>query len=208
VGRYTQEPAKRASAHLNNGINIMNLAAALLLGHLIADFPLQTTWVYQYKTESWIGVLLHSAIHVIVTACLVQPLYQVIPLLVPLGILHFITDFAKVHLSTKHQAPSFIIDQLVHMIVLYLLSQVWQDTLSSTLPTMVLIPLLLYVGFLGLLVFLWVLACDLADSEWGRYPIVQWARRNLLHLTGYAGLSLFFYLAHEWSHGPQRSPSS
>lgn len=185
----------------------MNLAAALLLGHLIADFPLQTAWIYQYKTKSWVGVLLHSAIHVFVTACLVRPFHAVIPLLVLLGVLHFLTDFTKVRLPAKRQSPGFVIDQLVHLVVLFFLAQIWQNTLYSTLPATVLTPLLIYVTLLGIMIFLWVLACDLANSDWGHYSVVQWARSNLLRLSSYAGLPLFFYLFQGWSRDLQRPTS-
>ncbi len=176
----------------------MNLVAALLLGHLIADFPLQTAWIYRYKTESWLGVLLHSAIHVLVTALLIRPLTHTASLLLLLGVLHFITDCAKVHIAAKQQTPGFLIDQFVHITVLIVLAYRWQGAIVSTLPAAVLFPLILYGTFLGLMIFFWVLACDLAKGDWGRYYIVQWARIHLLALSQYAGLSLFLFLAQRW----------
>jgi len=174
----------------------MNLIATLLIGHLIADFPLQTDWIYRYKTESWVGILLHVIIHLFVTALLIQPLSTAIPLLLLLGILHFITDYMKVRLSPKRQATGFLIDQFVHIMVLCLLAYGWQGSIVGTLPAALLVPLLLYGTFLGLMVFGWVLACDLAAENCGQYPVVQWARTNLLILSQYAGLSLFIFLAH------------
>ena len=50
----------------------MDLLATLLLGHLSADFPLQTNWVYRLKNRRWAGVLLHTAIHCVVTAVLLS----------------------------------------------------------------------------------------------------------------------------------------
>lgn len=173
----------------------MNLVAALLLGHLIADFPLQTPWIYRFKTESWLGVLLHSAIHVLVTALLISPLTSTIPLLLLLGILHFITDYTKVHIGANQQTPGFLIDQFVHIGVLIFLAHRWQDSIISTLPAALLVPLILYGIFLGLMIFFWVLACDLAKGDWGRYYVVQWARTHLLALSQYAGLALFIFLA-------------
>ncbi len=176
----------------------MNLAATLFLGHLIADFPLQTAWIYRYKTESWLGVLLHSAIHVFVTALLIGPLSSTILLLLLLGILHFITDYTKVHIAANQQTPGFLIDQFVHIVILIVLARRWQDSIISTLPVALLLPLILYGIFLGLMIFLWVLACDLAKGDWGRYEIVQWARTHLLALSQYAGLAIFVFLAQRW----------
>ncbi len=183
----------------------MNLAAALLLGHLIADFPLQTSWIYRYKTESWLGVVLHATIHVLVTALLIRPVYATAPLLILLGILHFITDYTKLHVPAKRQSPGFLIDQFVHLLILLLLAELWQSTLYAVLPAALLLPLIVYGMFLGLLVFLWVLACDLAKGDWGRYALVQWSQRNLLKLSNYAGLALFIFLAQQWHHNAQAS---
>ena len=46
----------------------MNLLAALLLGHLIGDFPLQTNQIYRLKSKSWLGIVLHAVVHVVITA--------------------------------------------------------------------------------------------------------------------------------------------
>ncbi|MCB0186690.1 MAG: DUF3307 domain-containing protein, partial [Caldilineaceae bacterium] len=106
--RHVEHGNPQSTAHLNHGTDRMNLAAALLLGHLLADFPLQTTWIYQYKTKSWKGILIHTAIHVLVTACLVKPLLQALPLLILLGILHFLTDYTKVRIPARQQSPGFL----------------------------------------------------------------------------------------------------
>ena len=189
-----------------HGRTRMNLVAALLLGHLIADFPLQTAWIYRYKTESWLGVLLHSVIHVFVTTLLVRPLTHTASLLLLLGVLHFITDCAKIRITAKQQTPGFLIDQFVHIGVLIFLAYWWQDLLISTLPPALLLPLILYGTFLGLMIFFWVLSCDLAKGDWGRYYVVQWARTHLLALSQYAGLSLLIFLAQQWM-GNVRSAS-
>lgn len=172
----------------------MNLAAALLLGHLIADFPLQTTTIYALKVKSWNGVLVHALIHVMVTALLVQPFSAAVPLLLMLGILHFFTDYFKVHFPTDRQWPGFLIDQGIHLTVLMVLAYQWQGVIVSVLPFVLLVPLIFYTAFLATLVFLWVLACDLAQGSMGQKPWIQWARQNLLHLSQYAGLPVFISL--------------
>ena len=176
----------------------MNLAAALLLGHLIADFPLQTNWIYQLKSQSWLGVLLHTTIHLVVTAALIQPIQRALPLLCVLGLLHFITDYTKVRVQGRHQSPGFLIDQGAHLLVIFWLANQWQHSLGAVLSTSLLWPLLLYASFLGILVFGWVLACDLAQSRWARHDYVQWARTNLLTFSQYAGIPLLFTAVTAW----------
>lgn len=168
----------------------MNLAAALLLGHLIADFPLQTNWIYRFKTQSWLGVLLHTCIHLLVTATLIYPFQRALPLLGILGILHFMTDYTKVRVQGKRQSPGFLADQIAHLVVIFALAHQWHTRLGSVLSTPLLFSLLIYAALLGILVFCWVLACDLTKSRWGHYRPVQWASANLLSLTQYAGLPL------------------
>lgn len=183
----------------------MNLIEVLIVGHLIADFPLQTGWIYRFKTESWLGVVLHSSIHVLVTALLVRPLPAAWPMLAILGILHFITDFTKLQMPTKRQSPGFVADQLVHLLVVLLLGYYWQGVVFAALPSILTLPLILYGSFLGLMIFFWVLACDLAKGDWGEHPTIQWAKDNLLMLSQYAGLSLVFFLAQRWHRNIERS---
>jgi uncharacterized integral membrane protein len=89
----------------------MNLLAALLLGHLIGDFPLQTNQIYRLKNKSWLGIVLHAVVHVVITALLIcQPL-SVWPLFVYLGVLHFLIDLLKLRLPINPFAKSGIEDK-------------------------------------------------------------------------------------------------
>ncbi len=169
----------------------MNLVAALILGHLIADFPLQTTAIYGLKLKSWKGVIIHAFIHVLITALLIDPTVTALPLLLTLGLLHFVVDYLKVRVTVSRQWSSFVIDQITHLLILFLLAHQWQAVLNSVLPFSLLLPLIIYTMFLGLLVFLWVLAGDLAEGQWGKYKWVQWARQNLLNLSQYAGMPVW-----------------
>ena len=100
----------------------MNVLATLLFAHLIADFPLQTNWVFRFKLESWLGVMLHSAIHVVVTASLLVNWPQVWPLLIVLGLLHFICDWLKTRPFQDSGVSGFLIDQFAHITILALLA--------------------------------------------------------------------------------------
>lgn len=95
--------------------------ATLLLGHFIADFPLQTDHIFRLKMRCSLGVLLHVAIHVGIMAVLLQnPLAQWRELLV-LGVSHFLIDWLKVHWKTRQEAVSFLLDQVAHALVLALM---------------------------------------------------------------------------------------
>ena len=96
----------------------------LILGHLIGDFVLQTVGLVHYKAHSWKGLLLHAAI---VTAscalCLWRHLPTWWPWLLPLFLLHLVTDWAKVTLNQRianWKTRLFFLDQLAHIVVILL----------------------------------------------------------------------------------------
>lgn len=172
----------------------MNLIAALLLSHLIGDFPLQTNQIYRLKNKSWLGIVLHAIVHVVVTALLLQQPLSVWPMLLWLGLLHFLVDLTKLRLPIKRQWLGFLLDQAAHLIILWLLAQLW-STAVALLPLAVMLPLIAYGLFLATLVFLWILANELSTSQWGHRPYVQWASVHLLLLSQYAGIPLLLIAA-------------
>lgn len=172
----------------------MNLIAALLLSHLIGDFPLQTNQIYRLKSKSWLGIVLHSVVHVLVAALLIRQPFAVWSLLLWLGILHFLIDLTKLRLPIKQQWLSFLLDQVAHLVTLWLLAQLWSNA-TALLPMAVMLPLIAYGLFLATLVFCWVLANELSASQWGSRPSVQWARAHLLRLSQYAGVPLLLAAA-------------
>ncbi len=93
----------------------------LLLAHLFADYPLQTSWIVVNKNRS--GVLfLHVFIHFLVSLIFVL-IYarEVWPLVILLAIIHFMIDTGKKHLNEIRPnwvvAPYFI-DQSIHLVSL------------------------------------------------------------------------------------------
>lgn len=172
----------------------MNLIAALLLSHLIGDFPLQTNQIYRLKSRSWLGIVLHAIVHVVVTALLIREPLTVWPMLLWLGLLHFLIDLTKLRLPIRRQWLGFLLDQAAHLITLWLLAQLW-STAAALLPLSVMLPMIVYGLFLATLVFLWVLANELSTSQWGNQPYVHWARTHLLRLSQYAGIPLLLIAA-------------
>jgi len=100
----------------------------LLLGHLIGDFVLQTDKIAENKGRRWEWNLLHV---LVVTLCIFVFSYSfgILLLLMALlnGVIHFIMDYYKneicriLHLS---ELLGFLIDQLIHIILLYFISLV------------------------------------------------------------------------------------
>ena len=97
----------------------MSLLTRLLLGHIIGDFVLQTIDLVRYKATSWRGQLIHSAI---VTLCTALFLWERLPAwwlwLVPLFVMHLLTDWTKVTLDRyfpRWGVGLFFFDQLSHL---------------------------------------------------------------------------------------------
>ncbi len=99
----------------------------LLLGHLIGDFVLQTDKIAENKGRRWKWNLLHV---LVVTFCILVFSYSFgIPLIFLVllnGVVHFVLDFHKkdimgiLHLS---ELQGFLFDQLLHILLLFLVSQ-------------------------------------------------------------------------------------
>lgn len=118
----------------------MELLLTLILAHLFADFPLQTNTIARLKSRYTVGVLLHVIIYVIVTGLLLENALQYLPLLLGLGVVHFLIDVTKLRIcKDKTTLQAFLVDQIAHflsMLIATLLAHIiWQPTPSGTLST-------------------------------------------------------------------------
>lgn len=165
----------------------MQLFATLLLGHLIADFPLQTDWVVQFKKRHITGLALHAGIHVGVTALLIQDPFYRWPILVILGLSHFATDWLKLRFTTYSQAPGFLIDQAAHLGVILLIAKRTPE-LAVVLPSWVLYPAVLVGMAPAIAMFLLILANDLGQGMGNGSSRIQQVRRRTRRLYHLAGL--------------------
>jgi hypothetical protein len=165
----------------------MDLLATLLLGHLIADFPLQANWVYRLKNRHWAGVLLHAAIHCLVTGVLIKDSLTYWPMLVVLGSTHFATDWLKLRIRFKFQSVGFVLDQIAHVLVLLLLVA-WAPGMTGTLTPALLYPVVGYALVPAVLMFSSVLAADLgciASDPSGRLENKVSELVLLSHMAGF-----------------------
>jgi hypothetical protein len=161
----------------------MTTVITLLLGHLLGDFPLQTNKVFKLKTQGNLGLSLHVAIHMAVTALLIHEPWQYWPLLLLLGVAHFTTDWIKLHFPGKNQAAGFVLDQLVHYITILLIG-FWVPDLPAVLPTWIMIPAIV-LGFIpAVMTFFWVWANQVQQAKLENEPIcITWASASLLTMS-------------------------
>jgi hypothetical protein len=167
----------------------MNIFFTLILAHLIADFPLQTNGIFALKLKSKKGIALHVFIHLIVTGFLIKEPFTHLPLFIILGVTHFLVDWLKLRFPTNRQAAGFLLDQVLHLIVLVFLSAI-STTVQSALPDGLLFGALIYAFFPPIIMFLWLLAIDLGQVTKKSVRCVSWGQRRLLPISQLVGLPL------------------
>jgi hypothetical protein len=172
------------------------LFATLLFAHLVADFPLQTNKIYRWKTEGSAGVALHVAIHLLVTAVLLQEPWRYGALFIILGAAHFVIDWAKVRLPAQRQTPGFVLDQMAHVVTVAILAAMYPTT-ATVLPGWFLYPALVGALIPAILLLLWTVAIDMGKQD-KKDSLVQWAQRRLLPLSQYVGMILLLCVITVW----------
>ena len=151
----------------------------LFLAHLVADFPLQTNKIVQMKSKSNRGLALHILIHVLVLLLLIKEPLHYWPAILILAILHFLTDWAKVHTKPKLQTPGFIIDQIIHIATLVILAR-FMPNATATIPEWFLLPAIILALIPALLTLIWVIANDISHQDaFSQSPNLQWATNHL-----------------------------
>lgn len=96
----------------------------LILAHLLADFPFQTSEIYKLKMRNFQGQVLHGMIVAVVSLFILLPFANNIwvwAICFFIGITHAITDWAKVLWTNKkkngNHFTGFILDQIIHISV-------------------------------------------------------------------------------------------
>jgi hypothetical protein len=168
----------------------MESLIVLILAHLIADFPLQTNLIYYLKKESSAGILLHSGIHALTAFLLTGLRWELWYVWLFLWGTHAITDWAKLRYKSPKQWSGFLVDQLIHILVLVVIA-LWQPGLSSPLPDWLVFSAFVFAWIPLILMFLWVYAGDVITSNPNPPARIHWMREHLLRtsrLSGYPAL--------------------
>lgn len=172
----------------------MHLLLTLLLGHLFADFPLQTNRLAMLKNNSFIGVFIHVMIYMTVTALLLNDPIEYWPLLAGLTVVHFMIDSVKRLHRPRNELLYFIIDQLAHLISLlmatYIAYQIWTPTPVGILPTEFLWVAVPCASALAIMVFSWIWTNSLTDEQLNHSSILRWTKHQMLTLEQRLGLIL------------------
>ena len=172
----------------------MSLFLTLLLSHLVADFPLQFDSIIRMKSRGQLGLILHSSIHVASAAWLLNEPFSQWPILLSLGLIHWLIDWTKISLDSGGSVTGFLLDQAAHVIsIIVLLSAygyLFESSVTAALPLPALYIGVLYGTILGCMVLTWVWANSLSEDVIRQYPTIQWTRAQMLRCSQQAGMAL------------------
>ena len=94
-----------------------------LLAHLTGDFLLQSDWMVENRDKFWV-LTLHASIHLSLMLLLVGDVRSFLwPVIVLIALIHLGQDALKVYLVRKKPGlsrPAFILDQLLHIFILWI----------------------------------------------------------------------------------------
>lgn len=101
----------------------MSLLLYLYLIHFLADYPFQSSALVKYKSEHFLGVLIHSTVHLVTLLVVLAPLLPDRPIWLIIGVIyltHILIDQTKVMLNKAY--PKYIrffyfLDQFVHLLI-------------------------------------------------------------------------------------------
>ena len=109
-------------------LKLMHLFYRLLLAHVVADFPLQTSQIFKVKTNTEWGVLVHTLIVLIFSILFVFPYLEdpkVIIMLWLIFLSHTMIDKLKMEYSKKVKKESIkilLLDQALHIVIILVLT--------------------------------------------------------------------------------------
>ncbi len=102
----------------------MNLILYLYLVHFLADYTFQSSSLVKYKSEHFLGVLIHSTVHLLTLSIILGPFLPENKVYVAIAVIyltHIAIDQTKVMLNRaypKRIRMFYFLDQLVHMIII------------------------------------------------------------------------------------------
>ena len=103
----------------------MNFLIHYYLTHFLSDYPFQSSALVKLKQERYLGVFLHTLVHLVTLLVLFFPLLHERSIQISIAVIyitHNIIDQTKVALdkaNPKHARTLYFLDQLLHWGIIY-----------------------------------------------------------------------------------------
>jgi hypothetical protein len=169
----------------------------LIFAHLMADYPLQPTWMVLKKTNPSV-LFLHTAIHFGAMLAVVGAVRQAIwPYLVVLAVIHFGIDLGKNWVNERRPGwvvLPYIVDQIFHYISIWFVS-VWIVRQAGALPLPITTDWLIYANTYLFVTYVWFISERIlayTDSTYRKEVVEQLWTRMFARAAFLSGF-LFFW---------------
>ncbi len=118
----------------------MDITLHLILAHFLADYPLQSDGMVAYKSKHFLGIVLHSLVHVLTSVLLGLPFVLQGNFWLAIGtmfVTHNALDQGKVlihrHFKKANRFLFYVLDQIGHLAVIVGTSWLWLRNLTPDL---------------------------------------------------------------------------
>lgn len=187
---------------MNNFFPDKNILIILLSGHLIGDFIFQSDRVFRFKCKGLRGILWHSLLVFAATAASAAPFCGnalcVLAAAAMIFVFHFLIDTAK-YRSRAEESVSFILDQLVHLISVFITAVALKSLFPAGIRNIHLMKyVLLSAGIILVMYFLKYFMkslykiLDIKDEPSRSYNVMESAERLVIFAFSY--MHGFFFL--------------
>ncbi|QQR83211.1 DUF3307 domain-containing protein [Candidatus Peregrinibacteria bacterium] len=119
----------------------MYLTLHLILSHFLADFPLQSRQLVQYKEKHFLGVLIHSFAHLVISGLLVFPFSNQPLVWWGIGLIFLVHNLSdQLKISAQKYVPHwnkfelYVLDQVIHVGTIILVSLYLIGPVEATVP--------------------------------------------------------------------------
>ncbi len=133
----------------------MDILKLLLIAHLIGDFSLQPVKLVEKKKNSINGLIMHTLVYTLIVTLvllLFGNIWEIIFWSIFIFISHFVIDYVRVKVTKKCNNNtfsfwSFVVDQVIHIILIVIISLVIKSNLNSISNAIYNISFLKDIGF-------------------------------------------------------------
>jgi hypothetical protein len=102
----------------------MSLLLYFYLIHFLADYTFQSSSLVKYKSEHFLGIVIHSSVHLVTLMAVLAPFLcnsRIWTSIAIIYVTHIIIDQSKVSLSKAYPKSTcffYFLDQIVHMLII------------------------------------------------------------------------------------------
>ncbi|EKD47649.1 MAG: hypothetical protein ACD_65C00346G0007 [uncultured bacterium] len=177
------------------------ITSIFILGHLAADFLFQPSKLVAWKERSWLGVLVHVLVLLIILTALFVPYLNQGGMWIGLAVVvftHFVQDWLKVWYDKKFNTGKniypFFIDQFFHIGIIIFVSGYLGETLYQPVFNKIYFNENIYVYLSLLILFSYALDIVIYQIRRRKNPDLKYKRRYDYMSKGLLAFAMFYII--------------